>query len=216
MIFLAVILGFLAENLRESISNNSHVTELTQQLREDLVTDTMNIRRLIDQGTIQIRRTDSLFDALTQKQTAINQIEIQRLLVSCDHIDIFFQSAGAITTIKNELHLRRFVRSRISSYITNYEKDAAVLHTFENRDIDYMGKYLETFMSRHFTPANAAAAVDHLAFRDSTMRNINTSDYEQLSVDINLVKAYNKQLVIWYSNVRKDAIAFIDYIDRTY
>src|ERR1700730_277299 len=40
MIFIAVMLGFFAENIREDITNNEHVRQLTSQLVKDLKTDT--------------------------------------------------------------------------------------------------------------------------------------------------------------------------------
>ena len=115
-----------------------------------------------------------------------------------------------------ELHLKHFVETRIAAQITNYERDIALLQAFENRDVDYMGKYLETFMSKHFTPASAQAAVDRVPLPDDGFRNISSADYDQIAVDINLVKAYNRQLVIRYKAILSDAASFIQFIDKTY
>jgi hypothetical protein len=216
MIFLAVTLGFLAENFREVITAKSHVKELAGQLKEDLMNDTANLQRLIQIETIQLKRTDSLFTILTQPPKQIDYIRLQELVRNCEHIDLFYPSTGAMSTIKLELHLKEFVRTKIASYIDNYEKDVNVLKAFELRDVDYMGKYLETFMLKHFTPENAAAIVNQKPFVSGAMRDITPEDLVQLSVDITLIKGYNRQLLIRYNIIKSNAEAFIRHISKTY
>jgi hypothetical protein len=216
MIFLAVTLGFLAENIRESITDSNHVSELAGQLAGDLANDTANLQRRISNEEVQVRRADSLYACTRQPMNTMDYRKLQQLLIDCDNIDVFYPSTGAISTIKLELHLKQFVKTRISSHITNYEKGVTVLQTFENRSIDYMGKFLEIFMSRHFTPENAAAAVNHQPFPTNCMRNISPEDLVQLSVDVNLIKEYDLQLITRYSRIKRDAVAFMGYIRKTY
>ena len=216
MIFLAVSMGFLAENFREYITDKNHVEELAGQLKEDLMNDTANIHRLILLENVQIKRTDSLFDLLIQPPNKIDFIRVQNLVRSCDHIDLFYPSTGAMSTIKMELHLKKFVQTKIASHIDNYERGINELKAFESRDIDYIGKYLENFMSIHCTPENAAALVNQQPFVNSSMRNISPADLIQFSVDVILIKAYNKQLVLKYTKINNDAVAFIQHISSTY
>jgi hypothetical protein len=79
-----------------------------------------------------------------------------------------------------------------------------------------MGKFLETFMSKHFTPENAHAAVNHLPFVNNTMRNITAEDLIQLGVDINLIRAYHQQLLAKYKQIKANATLFIKHINETY
>jgi hypothetical protein len=69
-----------------------------------------------------------------------------------------------------------------------------------------MGKYLESFISIHFTPENMAVAINRLPVLNGTMRNLNPTDLVQLSVDINLIKAYNLRLVAMYEKIRASAL----------
>ena len=216
MIFLAVTLGFLAENFREVITARNHVKELAGQLKEVLMNDTANLQRLIQIETVQLNRADSLFTILMQPPKQIDYISLQVLLRNCDHIDIFYPSTGAMSTIKLELHLKEFVRTKIASFIDNYEKGVNELKTFELRDVDYMGKYLETFMSKHFIPENAAAIVNQKQLVSGELRNISPEDLVQLSVDINLIKGYDRQLLIRYNIIKSNAVAFIQHISKTY
>ncbi|HSZ34933.1 MAG TPA: hypothetical protein VK772_16570 [Puia sp.] len=216
MIFLAVTLGFLAENVREYITDNNHVVELAGQLKEDLMNDTTNLEKLALSLDIQVLRIDSLFSLLTQPGKQKDLIRIQQLIRSSDNMNIFYPSTGAISTIKTELHLKKFVKTKLASHIDNYEKKINVLHEIENRDIEYMGKILETFMSKHLTPENAAAVVMQKILPEGKFRNISDEDLIQLSVDINLLKAYNLQLLNRCVEIKSDAVAFIRHINSTY
>jgi hypothetical protein len=216
MIFLAVTMGFLAENVREYITDNNHVVELVGQLKEDLLNDTANIEKLVSSLKIQMSRTDSLFILLTDPGKQKDFIRMQELIKNSDNLNIFYPSTGAISTIKTELHLKKFVKTKLSSHIDNYEKKINVLNEVENRDLEYMGKILESFMSKHFTPENAAAVVMQKPFVNGTLRNLTDDDLIQLSVDINLLKAYNRQLYYRCIEIKSDAEAFIRHLNATY
>jgi len=45
MIFIAVMMGFIAENVRENITNSEHAEQLTSQLAQDLRADIKNWTR---------------------------------------------------------------------------------------------------------------------------------------------------------------------------
>jgi hypothetical protein len=216
MIFLAVTMGFLAENLRESITDKNHVEELAGQLKEDLINDTTKLTHLIAFQQVQLRRADSLYEILIQPYNSIDYKKLQNMLVDCDRLDFFYPSTGAMSTIKKDLHLRKFVKTKIAKHIDLYEKDIVVLEKFESRDIDYMGKYLESFISSHFTPENITTAITRSPVVNATMRNLSPADLVQLSVDINLIKAYNIRLLGQYEKIKADAVLFIQHINVTY
>lgn len=66
MIFLAVTLGFFAENIRENISDKEHVQLLSEQLVNDLKKDTAALNKNISLETLFTRKEDSLFYLLQQ------------------------------------------------------------------------------------------------------------------------------------------------------
>ncbi len=216
MIFLAVTMGFLAENVREYLTDSKHVSELAGQLKEDLINDTTQVQRHIDFQKLQIRRIDSLFDILKLPPPQIDYRQLQNMIVDCDRLDIFYPSTGAISTIKRELQLKKFVKTKIAMHIDNYEKGIVVLEKFESRDIDNMGKYLETFVSSHFTPENSVLAIIRAPVANGNMRNLNPADLVQLSVDINIIKGYNLRLLSQYEKIKSNATDFILHINKTY
>ena len=216
MIFLAVTMGFLAENVREYLSDSKNVAEMAGQLKEDLINDTIKVNRHIEFQKSQIAKAEGLIEVLKILPTQIDYKKMQDMIVDYNRLDYFYPSTGAISTIKNELRLRKFVKTKIAMHIDNYEKDIAVLEKFENRDIDYMGKFLESFISSHFTTENAAMATSRAPVINGNMRNLNPSDLIQLSVDISLIKAYNFRLLNQYEKIKSDATAFIGHINATY
>ncbi len=203
MIFLAVTMGFLAENLREYITDKNHVEELAGQLKQDLSNDTTKLTSLINFQQLQLRREDSLYNILLQPPNQIDYKKLQNMVVDCERLDFFYPSTGAISTIKKDLHLRKFVKTKIAMHIDLYEKDIMVLEKFESRDIDYMAKYLEAFISSHFTPENATAAITRSPVINENLRNVKPGDLVQLSVDVNLIKAYNLRLITNMRRLRK-------------
>src|SRR3954469_1707223 len=60
MIFLAVTLGFLAENLREHISEQKRAEVFAQSLNADFKADTSSLHQLIFYTSEKIRMIDSL------------------------------------------------------------------------------------------------------------------------------------------------------------
>ena len=61
MIFLAVTLGFIAENIREHISDRSKEKEFIVSLKEDLISDTTQLNRLLPFSDTVYEKLDSLY-----------------------------------------------------------------------------------------------------------------------------------------------------------
>jgi hypothetical protein len=216
MIFLAVTMGFLAENFREYITDKNHVEELAGQLKEDLINDTTKLQRLIEFEKIQVKRDDSLYTILIQPPGQIDFRKLQDMVVDCDRIDLFYPSTGAISTIKKDLQLKIFVKTKIAMHIDDYEKGITMIQKFEERNLDYLGKYLESFVSNHFTPENAAAAITRSPVINGSMRNMTPAALTQLGVDISLIKAYDIRLLSQYEKIKSDATTFIRHVNETY
>src|SRR6185437_12384486 len=73
MIFLAVMMGFIAENIRETITNSEHVKQLASQLVRDLKNDTASLQANIVYETKLGKRIDSLVVILQQPVAKIDK-----------------------------------------------------------------------------------------------------------------------------------------------
>jgi len=61
MIFLAVTMGFIAEGLREHLADKSKEKEFMVSLKEDLISDTIQLHYILPASDIQFNNLDSLY-----------------------------------------------------------------------------------------------------------------------------------------------------------
>src|SRR5579862_367709 len=216
MIFLAVTLGFFAENLREYISDRGHVGQLARQLIHDLKNDSAILHSNIEKENTLVKKADSLFYLLQQPSTALDSKKIQELIIACYNINLFQPSSGAMWALKAELRLKEFANSDITIYISAYETDQALLKTVEQFQMANLKEYLQGFITAHFTPANAYSALSSGAIANGNLRNVSPNDLTQLSVDIMFVKNYNVLLADKSGQLKDKASQFIEYVNKEF
>ena len=216
MIFLAVTMGFFAESIRENITNGEHVKQLTMQLVRDLKNDTADLQENIEYETVLNKREDSLFTLLQQPLKKIDTKRMQLLLSKNYNLKLFYPSLGAITAIKNELHLKQFSKSKISTYITGYEGRANVLKELENVQKSNLSNYLAGFFKDHFTPVNAYALFHDEPVVNAEMRNLAQDDLTMLSVEITMIQGFTGDLISYDKKMKQDAVNLMQYVAKQY
>jgi hypothetical protein len=216
MIFLAVTLGFFAESIREHITDNQHVRQLCGQLVQDLRNDSSILDNNISRENMLIKKTDTLFSLLQHPLARSDSKRLQELIITCYSINLFQPSSGAISAIKNELHLKQFANSNITLYISNYETDQALLKTIEEFQEKNLKEYIQDFIAAHFAPANAYSSLNNGPVINGDLRNITQNDLIQLSVDLAFVKSYNAELEGVSSQLKNQASGFIQYVNKEF
>jgi hypothetical protein len=216
MIFIAVLMGFIAENIREDINNSEHVKQLTTQLVNDLKADTANLNNIYRHESQILRSNDSLFLLLQQPLDKVNTIKLQKFAADSHSLWMFHPSAGAIGAIKNELHLKQFSNSAIISYIATYEKHIELLHTVQDITLQYQRSFLDPFLYQHFSIASLDAAFYHTAIKDAKMRNLGQADLTQLAAQMVLIRINNKELIDDNLLLEKDVIDLLKYVTKQY
>lgn len=216
MIFIAVMLGFIAENIREDITNSQHAHELTAQLVADLKTDTARLNTVIDAQTKIRRANDSLITLLQQPLATADLNKIQRLIIASHNLWPFNPAGGAIAAIKNELHLKQFAHSQLISHIADYEGNIALLHTVQDIYLQYQHNLLDAFLREHFTPANLLAAFDHQPLPDAQMRNLTQAGLTQLATDMVLIRVVSDEIVRDDASVKENAVNLLKYTVSEY
>ena len=83
MIFLAVTMGFFAENIREYFSNNERVTQLSEQLVQELKKDTASLNETIAYQTDLQKNADSVFKILRKPPGVIDSKKLEHLIEEC-------------------------------------------------------------------------------------------------------------------------------------
>ena len=216
MIFIAVMLGFIAENIRENINNREHIRELTAQLVRELKSDIIQLNSIY-QGEEKIRNAnDSLIRLSQQPMSRENNEHIVRLVYVSHSLWLFHPSSGAIAAIKNELHLKQFSSSEIISYISEYERKIELLHTVQDITLQYQRSFIDPFLLRHLTPGNLDAAFKQLPLPDPEMRNLSQEDITQLGTDMVLVRINTNELLQDNLSVKGDAEKLLQYVKKQY
>lgn len=216
MIFIAVMMGFIAENVREAITNHQHVKELTSQLVQDLKTDTAQLNEIYQFETNILKIDDTLVNLL-QRPVKNEEIgHLQKLVANSHNIALFHPSAGAIFAIKNELHLKQFSSSKIISYIAAYERHTELLHTAQDVALQYQRSFVDPFLLKHFTAANLSAAFSGGKLEKPEMRNLSQEDITQLGVDMVLITIVNNELLRDNRRTKNDVTTLLQYVKERY
>jgi hypothetical protein len=216
MIFLAVTMGFFAESLRENITNNEHVKQLSVQLMQDLKSDTLFLQKEIDYESVLVKKNDSLFFLLQQPIAKTDTRKIQRLIFNCYNYVLFHQSSGAITAIKSQLQLKQFSESRIAKYIADYESEIQILKALEKIQGDNLDGDLTPFFKLHFMPQNLYAFIHKKPLVNSELRDITQNDLTQLSMDMEMIQSFNNDMITCQHKLKNKAVKFIEYIKKEY
>jgi hypothetical protein len=216
MIFIAVMMGFIAENIREDITNNEHVKQLTTQLMRDLKTDTLQLNGIRRFETAIVNNNDSLFRLLQRPLGKIDVKKMQQLIADSHSIFLFHPSMGAISAIKNELHLKQLGNPRMIAFIADYERHIELLRTIQDITLQYQRNYLDPFLRLHFTPANFDSAFSDHPSLTTEMRNLTQSDITQLAADMVLIRINTRELLRDSKFALNDAVKMLKYVKDQY
>lgn len=216
MIFIAVMMGFIAENIREDISNKEHVRHLTAQLVRDLQADTAQINFGYKGVAGIMKNNDTLFTMLQQPIAKIDLRKLQVLVAGAHSLYLFHPSMGAISAIKNEIHLKQFSNSKMIGFIENYERHIELTHTVQDILMQYQHIYLDSFLRLHLTPANLDTAFSDKPVLTSQMRNLTQADLTQLAADLVLLKINLREQLRDCNFIRDDAVNMLKYVKEQY
>ena len=216
MIFIAVMMGFIAENIREGIDNSEHAKQLITQLVQDLKADIVQLNNHIREETKIARHNDTLINLLQQPLAKVDMRQLQRLVADSHSMWLFHPSAGAISAIKNELHLKQFSNSKIIGYFATYERHIELLHTDQDINLQYQRLYLDPFLTQHFTPSNMAAAFSNSPVLNAQMRDLTQRDMDQLSTDMVLIRIITNGMIRDNRIAKADATELLQYVKKQY
>ena len=190
MIFLAVTLGFLAESIREHISDSGHAKLLTEQLVKDLKTDTLDLQRVIDFNLQYQKTIDTLFFELQKPVATANTKYIQQLIFNAYSVKLFNPSTGAISAIEKELNIKQFSASDLPEMLTNYQSKINTAKQGEDLILRLVEQTVEPFIYAHISPQNAYSVSEKDSLvKNATIRNLKQDDIAELSVKLEIINA---------------------------
>ena len=133
MLFLAVFLGFIAENIRENAIEHERAKEYANLLIEDLSTDTTQLNTAAHVMNLIIMAGDSLGNLLSKnaKLTKGGKLYFYEYLSSRSWN--FISHDATIQQLKSSGALRYFRDTSLIRKIMNYEESVQIIYLAQNR-----------------------------------------------------------------------------------
>jgi len=216
MIFIAVMMGFIAENIRENITNGEHAEQLTSQLAQDLRADIKKLDQVYNGELKIVKSNDTLISLLQQPLKTANTQRILWFVSRSHSLWPFHPATGAISAIKNELHLKQFSNSKIIGYIAAYESHTELLHLVQDITLQYQRSYFEPFLSQHFFAPAIDSVFQRLPVTKAPARDLTQDDLSKLAADMVLIRINTNELLGDNRQARNDAVELLHYITKQY
>jgi|ERR1035437_1936042 hypothetical protein len=207
MIFLAVTMGFLAENFREYTVNKSKEKEFMVALKEDLRSDTTQLSYLLPAIKNQFEKLDSLF-FLLQAAKEGNPFDIHRL-----YYLNFRHGLGLLMFVPNQRTLLQIKNIGAFSLITNKTcRDTITNYDFLNDAIALNSGYYKTLIEDMSKTAQKIFNYDHIKIYG--FWNKSTDIFLDTSLHLKLENS-DKELLTEYSNKVRSLMMQLDALRRT-
>ncbi|MBS1729800.1 MAG: hypothetical protein JSS67_03380 [Bacteroidetes bacterium] len=122
MIFLAVTMGFFAESIRESLNDHASEKEYIHHLKENLVSDTVNLNLWIPALYQRINDFDTLIKLLEIPGNTNRGSEMYYLARLSTRIGTYVSNDNTIMELKNSGNFRLIRKQNIIDELLEYEK----------------------------------------------------------------------------------------------
>lgn len=122
MIFLAVTLGFIAENIRELLSEHAKENEYILNIRKDLLTDTVNQNIWITALKRKMENCDSLIAILEVPGSTTKGKEMYYYARMATRGGEFDANTNTLDELKNSGNFRLLRKREIINSLLDYEK----------------------------------------------------------------------------------------------
>ncbi|HTD97893.1 MAG TPA: hypothetical protein VK668_01335 [Mucilaginibacter sp.] len=114
MIFVAVVMGFIAENVRESITEHKRAAEFAQSYYTDIKKDTFQINKAIRLTNHKMAAIDSAVTILHQPPSSQGDTILAYKSIAASVVMPFEPSSGNLESIKTSGAVRNFKQKMIS------------------------------------------------------------------------------------------------------
>ena len=149
MIFLAVFMGFVAENVRENISEHKRATEFARSYFEDIKKDTAALNNAMRFSKHKIAVLDSALIMLHYPAEKQNDTVLYRRLSVNSNVMPFEPSAGTYEQIKSSGSLR-FFDQKLVNLMNSYDVQAKKTVKREDIDLKFIIEQVMPFAIKNF------------------------------------------------------------------
>jgi hypothetical protein len=129
MLFLAVFCGFIADNLREKLSEHQRERIFINSIVEDIKSDTLESNKIISRLKSMKEGIDSVLSELSSSNVVLNSNKLYRLWSKSMGLEVFVSNDRTIQQLKSsgELRLIRNIpaRNTTSPYCQTVVRDSS-------------------------------------------------------------------------------------------
>lgn len=132
MLFLAVFCGFMAENLREQLSESQREKIFIKSIVEDIKSDTLESNAIL--SSLKTRRIgiDNVMTELQSPEVMKNSNHLYRLWTESLGLDVFISNDRTIQQLKSSGELRLIRNKKVSDSIMQYDQVVKKYYTQSN------------------------------------------------------------------------------------
>ena len=233
MLFLAVFLGFMAENQREHVVEQMRAKAYAQNLLMDLQRDTADIKRA---SLYQVKAT-SMIDSLVYYTS-----DARNARRKTGQLYFYMKMAGGMYTIDfnkatiNQLissgNLRYFTNQKLSTLVSTYNTTSSLIKEFEasienarNRAFNFRDQINQAQTALQFWRINMDMVVD--GTNSSSLDSLRTADFPLQNESPELMNGFMNALVStktvreffisrYYPRAIKEATEIMDLLKKEY
>jgi hypothetical protein len=220
MIFLAVTMGFIAENLREVITENKRAKELAASLHNDLIRDTVALNSNAAFRNHKIIHMDSLFLILKENPGKIEAHLFFHFILLAFSTDNFSdrQSTGTIAQLKNAGYLRYYTQTDIPRALAAYESSVSSLSEMEKTEQQQVSGNGFAFLKEEIDPSLFNIGYSGNIFPDGTYVIPHHPDaFRLLYGNCVSIEILNRNIAHYFiSNTKKKAVELMRMLEKEY
>jgi hypothetical protein len=212
MIFLAVTMGFIAENIREHLSDNSKETEYIEGMIKDLSVDTSNLTFTINRNHTQLSGIDTLTGISKGK---LSDLKVQDSLYQYTITYLFNENEFknddvTLSQLRNSGGYRLIRRDGVADSLELYEKSIQFINeqqsyyaTSVNKTVELSASIfdLNNYRNFHLSPSSTPMVI-------TNNKDLINSFYNRCFLISVSLKGYNQMLKYQRSHT-KTLITFL-------
>ncbi len=223
MIFLAVSMGFIAENVRERISDSAKENEYMASLKEDLKNDIISIKATMEFKQTGLKRSDTLMSILRAGNTNTQTAELYYLARSLSIRNYFYTNDGTIQQLKNAGGFRMIRKRNVIDSLQKYISSIGSLYSLQDMEeaviTDYrkpLGKIFDAQVFNSMYDSTRPGLVIKKPGYNPTLLSADKFDLNEFAMKVVYIKGVRLAEMGNYESIAKRAARIIALIEKEY
>ena len=217
MLFLAITLGFLVENLREHNIENSRAKEFAGLLLHDLKNDTAYLRQSLAEQLVNLKQEDSLIEFLNSDLLMKNNYRFVHHFIQVATL-MYFTPAFPVNfeQMKNSGSLRYFKSSELVGELSGLNRLLdEISQIFKSRN-DFILQYLTPFALQNMNSLQYDIFTRKVLSENPVVNELNNKTVLPLINKVNFTKTWGVFIYEYLRQAMEKTIASILFLKKEY